>query len=274
MQGTQAGWVAPVGPLGELTAAAAARATALQAHAGHLEEEAARANAVGSFAAALRRNDVAIIAEIKRRSPSKGVIHENLDARVRAGEYERGGAAALSVLTEPLRFGGSLDDLRAVRRASSIPLLRKDFIVDRLQLLEARAAGASAALLIARALAPRAFLRLADDALALGLDLLLEVRDEAELDRALRVEAAVIGVNNRNLETLELDDSVSERLLRQIPRGRIAVYESGVSGRKDVDRAAALGADAVLVGSSLSSSADGALALAALVGVPRCVRAG
>jgi indole-3-glycerol phosphate synthase len=265
-------WTFPTGPLGELTAAAELRAGVLKAREADLEDAAADAPAASSFTGALRGTSVAVIAELKRRSPSKGAINENLDVRARAAEYERAGAAALSVLTEPVRFGGSLEDLRAVRGVARLPLLRKDFIIDRLQLLEARGAGASAVLLIARALPPSRRTELAAEAVEIGLDVLLEVRDERELEQALRVERAVIGINNRNLETLEIDDAVSARLLPLVPAGRIAVYESGVSSREDVERAACLGADAVLVGSSLSSSPDGAAAMATLVGVARRAR--
>ena len=242
---------------------------ALAAAAGDLERAALDAKRVSPFAPALRRSDVAVIAEIKRRSPSKGVINDILDAPSRAAAYAAGGAAAISVLTEPTRFGGTLDDLRAAHLATAIPVVRKDFIVDRLQLFEARAAGASAVLLIARALPPLRFASLAAEAIAIGLDVLLEVRSETELEQAVRIHGAVIGVNNRNLETLELDIAVSEHLMPLIPRERIAVYESGVGSVTDVQRAAGLGADAVLVGSSVSASLDGARAVAALVGVPR-----
>jgi indole-3-glycerol phosphate synthase len=267
-------WTFPQGPLGELTAAAELRAQALAGSAVALERAASAAGAVPSFSAGLRAstNTVAVIAELKRRSPSKGAINETLDIPSRAAEYAAAGAAALSVLTEPVRFGGSLDDLRAARAAVRIPLLRKDFIVHRLQLLEARAAGASAILIIARALPPERRAALASDALELGLDVLLEVRDGRELDHALRVERAVIGINNRNLETLVIDDAVSARLLPLVPAGRTAVYESGIKSRADVERAATLGADAVLVGSSLSSSIDGESAAAGLVGVKRHAR--
>jgi len=224
---------------------------------------------VAPFRTALRHDTVQVIAELKRRSPSKGVINETLDAPTRARTYTEAGAAALSVLTEPSQFGGSLEDLQAVHAVTPLPLLRKDFIVDEIQLLEARAFGASAVLLIARGLPPEQFRILAHAALDMGLDLLLEVRDEAELDRALEVPHAVIGVNNRNLETLVMDDGVSARLLPRIPTDRIAVYESGVTDRAAVERAGALGADAVLVGSSLSASSDARAALAALLGVRR-----
>jgi indole-3-glycerol phosphate synthase len=171
-----------------------------------------------------------------------------------------------------VRFGGSLDDLRAVRGAVAVPLLRKDFIVHRLQLLEARSAGASAVLLIARALSPERRSALAADARDIGLDVLLEVRSERELDHALGVQHAVIGINNRNLETLAIDDVVSARLLPLVPEHRIAVYESGVNSRADIERAASLGADAVLVGSVLSAAPNGGAAAAELVGVVRRTR--
>jgi indole-3-glycerol phosphate synthase len=266
-------WSFPVGPLGELTTRAHAAVEAARGDLAALEAAVAVAPSVPGFAAALRRPDIAVIAELKKKSPSKGDINAGLDVNARAAEYIGAGASALSVLTEPTRFGGSLEDLRAVRAALAgalnAPLLRKDFIVDRIQLLQARAAGASAALLIARALAPGRLEALAREARAIGLEVLLEVRDEDELSRALTVEHAVIGVNNRNLETLVIDDAVSARLLPRIPRERLAVFESGVTDRAGVERAARCGADAVLVGSALSASADGAAAVRALVGVPR-----
>ena len=227
-----------------------------------------------AFLPALGGASVTVIAELKRRSPSRGAINEGMDLGSRALSYAAGGANAMSVLTEPSQFGGSVDDLEVVARATRVPLLRKDFVVHRLQLLEARAHGASAVLLIARALPPALFASLALDALAIGLDLLLEVRDESELERALSVEHAAIGVNNRDLETLVVDHDTTARLLPLVPRDRIAVYESGVSGRRDVEHAAGLGADAVLVGSSLSLAADPIAAVTALAGVRREARAG
>jgi indole-3-glycerol phosphate synthase len=183
-----------------------------------------------------------------------------------------GGAAALSILTEPSEFSGSLADLAAAREATAVPLLRKDFIVDEVQLLEARLSGASAVLLIARALPAGRFYALAAAAKSIGLDVLLEVRDEAELERALGVPDGVIGVNNRNLETLVIDDTVSERLLRLVPPGRTAVYESGIRDVDGVRRAAALGADAVLVGSALSVVSSPVEAVRRLTGVARSAR--
>lgn len=268
----QGNWKEPTGPLGRLARRAAARAEAARADLRALERRMATLTPVASFAAALVRPDVAVIAEIKRRSPSKGVLDDTLDAGARASEYALGGAAALSILTEPSEFGGSLDDLADARSRVDIPLLRKDFIVDEVQLLEARLAGASAVLLIARALRADRFFALAAAARSIGLDLLLEVRDEAELERALGVPDGVVGVNNRNLETLAIDDRVSERLLRLVPPERTAVYESGIQDVDGVRRAAALGADAVLVGSALSIVSSPVDAVRRLTGVARNAR--
>lgn len=269
-------WVPAGGPLGELTAASELRARALagdRARVAELERQAAASPAPPAFAPALRGPTVRVIAELKRRSPSKGSINEGLDAPARAAEYAAGGAAALSVLTEPTRFGGAMDDLVAVRAAVALPLLRKDFITHEVQLLEARAAGASAVLLIARALAPERLRSLAVAARQRGLECLVEIRSEAELAVALSVPGAVVGVNNRDLETLEIDDHVGLRLLPLVPTDRIAVYESGVRSVAEVRRAADAGADAVLVGSVLSASPDGAAAVRALSGVERRARA-
>lgn len=268
-QAASTGWLAPTGPLGELVVAAEARAATLRERGAELERSVVLPSAPSLRAALRRGSAVGVVAELKRRSPSRGVLNDALDARERAAQYAAGGAAALSVVTEPSRFGGSLDDLRAARRATTLPVLRKDFIVDRAQLLEARAEGASAVLLIARALPRSRFAALAREAQELGLELLLEVRTEAELDLALRVEGGVIGINSRNLETLAVDDTACERLLPLVPGKRLAVYESGIRDRAGVERAASLGADAVLVGSSLSVAADGERAVAALAGVPR-----
>jgi len=228
--------------------------------------------AAPEFAAALKRPTVAVIAELKRRSPSKGPLDETLDATARTRAYEAGGAAALSILTEPQHFGGSLSDLRDARTAVGLPLLRKDFITQPVQLLEARAFGASAALLIARALAPERLRALALEAISFGLTPLIEVRDEQELAEAVAIDGAVIGVNNRDLETLVIDPAVGARLIPQIPPDRVAVYESGIQGVDDVRSAAALGADAVLVGSLFSRAADPAAGVRALSFEPSRVR--
>jgi indole-3-glycerol phosphate synthase len=208
------------------------------------------------LADALRTDQVAVIAEIKRKSPSKGVLNAELGAVEQAQAFARGGAAAISVLTEPEFFGGSIDDLTTVRTAVGVPLLKKDFHIHGLQLLEARAAHATAVLLIARALSPNQLPKLVQQANQYEMEAVVEVRDEIELQRALDAGAGIIGVNSRNLETLEVDSRVPERIVPQIPRDVIAVWESGVSSVADVERAAGFGADAVLVGSALSKSAD------------------
>jgi indole-3-glycerol phosphate synthase len=267
-------WVPPKGPLGELTERSRLRAR---------ESELARAELVAvfasvpeapDFAAALAGERVAVIAELKRSSPSKGAIAPSLDTALRTRAYAAGGAAALSILTESSRFGGSLADLRDAKSAVNIPLLRKDFITSEIQILEARVFGASAVLLIARALAPTELRDLAQATVGYGLTPLIEIRDEGELARAVQVEQAVIGVNNRDLETLVIEPEVGARMIPLIPRGRIAIYESGVADVHAVERAAALGADAVLVGSALSVSPDGAAAVAALASVRRLDRRG
>jgi indole-3-glycerol phosphate synthase len=197
-----------------------------------------------------------------------------MSASAQATAYVNGGAAALSVLTEPSEFGGSAADLLEVAAAVQLPLLKKDFHVSPVQLIEARALGASAVLLIARALEPDALRDLAEYAQELGLEVLIEVRDVEELGRALEVQSAVIGVNNRNLETLIIDPDTSARLIPRIPTGRLAVAESGLSARVDVERAAQVGADAVLIGSAVSAAADPESALRALTGVQKVARGG
>lgn len=225
-----------------------------------------------SFVTALRGGEVAVIAELKRRSPSRGDIQPSMIASVHAREYEDGGASALSILTEPSEFGGSLSDLDSVSRQTRLPLLRKDFLVDPAQIFEARIHGASAVLLIARALEPGRLEALAEAAAEAGLDVLIEVRNTAELGRALAIRGAVIGVNNRDLETLRIDPLTSQRLIPLIPFDRIAVAESGMADRGDVEQAARCGADAVLVGSSLSAAAVPSEAVRALTGVARVRR--
>jgi indole-3-glycerol phosphate synthase len=222
---------------------------------------------------ALRRQTVAVIAELKRRSPSKGSLSESLDPRVTA-DFERGGAAAISVLTEPEFFGGSLDDLRIVRESVKLPVLKKDFHLHASQLHEARHAGASAVLLIARALSPDELPGMMSAARDLELETVVEVRSEAELDRAIDAGATIIGVNSRDLETLEVDERIPERLIPLVPSHVIAVWESGVRETQDVRRAADAGADAVLVGSALSKAKDPARLVRELSNVPRKPRAG
>ena len=261
-----------MGVLGELVEAATRRAEALLPRMAELERRAGESSSVPGLAAALRRPSVAVIAEIKRRSPSRGDIAPGLSAAEQAAAYAAGGAAALSILTEPVRFGGADADLRAARLATRVPLLKKDFHVAPAQVLEARALGASALLLIARAVSPAALRELASLAHEVGLETLVEIRDERELDAALDAGATVIGVNNRDLETLAIDLATGEALVPRIPADRPAVFESGVLGPAEVERAARAGADAVLVGSSVSAAADPAAAVRALTGVPRTGR--
>ncbi len=214
---------------------------------------------------------MAVIAEVKRASPSKGPIAPGLEAAPQALRYVRGGAAAISVLTEPTRFGGSLDDLRAVSAAVEVPVIRKDFLVHPVQLLEARRAGAAAALLIVRALPPELLPRLVEAGVACGLELLVEVRTAAEVDRALAAGASIIGVNNRDLETLVIDPDRAAAVMPRIPPHCVRVAESGMASADQVRQAAQAGADAVLVGSAVSAAPDPEGAVRALAGVPAAV---
>jgi indole-3-glycerol phosphate synthase len=262
-------WTPPAGTLGELIAAARIRAARLKTRQRELEGAASRSPVPPSFARALRCDTVAVIAEVKRRSPSQGDINPTLDAADQSAAYAAGGAAAVSVLTEPERFGGTLDDLATVRRRVALPVLRKDFLVDSLQLVESRAWGASAALVIVRAVDPVLFTDLLATGRAIGLDLLVEVHTEAEAERALAGGATVIGVNNRDLETLEVDPTLAVRIIPQLPRGVVAIAESGIASLADVETVAAAGADAVLVGTVLSGAADAPRAVRSLCGVAR-----
>ena len=267
MQGSNK-WAPPRGVLGELVASAVSRAWLLAGKRAEIEAAADSAPRCPSLSEALQGGQVAVIAEVKRASPSKGVINAGLSVREQCAAYTNGGAAAISILTEPSRFSGEISDLREARSATALPLLRKDFIVDELQILEARGAGASAVLLIARALDPVRLGDLFEYALASHISPLVEVRDEAELDRALFLGANIIGVNNRDLETLEIDDAAGS-LIPKIPQSCIAVAESGYRTEADVARAAAFGADAVLVGSELSAAQNPAALLSQLASVKR-----
>ncbi|HJU88225.1 MAG TPA: indole-3-glycerol phosphate synthase TrpC [Gemmatimonadaceae bacterium] len=262
-------WSPPTGALGDILRDTRDRVRALRTHAAALRERAQRAPGSPPLTRALEVATVAVIAELKRRSPSKGTIRNDLSASHRAAAYAEGGAAAISVLTETISFGGTLDDLVAARATVVLPILRKDFIVDPLQLYESRALGASAVLLIARALPPGSLEDLTREAISIRLEPLIEVRTEPELERAVLAGAKVIGVNNRDLETLEIDPSTVDRILPSIPREIRAVAESGVKTREDVERAAAAGADAVLVGSILSAADDPASAVRELTGVTK-----
>ncbi|MBB6626307.1 indole-3-glycerol phosphate synthase TrpC [Nocardioides sp. KIGAM211] len=208
-----------------------------------------------------------VIAEVKRRSPSKGDLAEIPDPTVLARQYADGGAAAISVLTEQRRFGGSLADLRAVRAAVGTPLLRKDFIVTSYQLVEARAAGADLALLIVAALDDDLLRRLYDEARELGLTVLVEVHDEPETERAIELGAELIGVNARNLKTLAVDHDTFGRLAPLVPDDRVLVAESGISGPADVQRFVDQGARAVLVGEALVKDGDARRAVEQMTGL-------
>jgi indole-3-glycerol phosphate synthase len=210
---------------------------------------------------------VNVIAECKRRSPSKGVLAAQYDPVAIARKYEEGGAAAISVLTEPTFFDGSLDHLRLVRDAVDLPILRKDFIVDEYQLFEARAAGADAILLIVAALEQGSLVRLQARAFQLGLAALVEVHDEAELTRAVDAGARIIGVNNRNLRTLSVDVEASYRLATGLPKDVIGISESGLKSREEVERLTAAGYRAFLVGERFMTDPDPAGALRQLMGV-------
>ncbi|ROR91438.1 indole-3-glycerol phosphate synthase TrpC [Nocardioides aurantiacus] len=213
---------------------------------------------------AFRAPGLSVIAEVKRSSPSKGALADIPDPAALAAAYAAGGADAISVLTEQRRFGGSLDDLRQVRAAVPTPLLRKDFVVTGYQLLEARAAGADLVLLIVAALDDPQLLDLHQQARELGLTVLTEVHDEAEVERALAVEATLVGVNARNLKTLEVHPEVFGRLVTRLPEDVVAVAESGVSGPDDAARYAAEGAHVVLVGEALVRDGDPRSAVAAM----------
>jgi indole-3-glycerol phosphate synthase len=209
------------------------------------------------FNEALVRPGLSLIAEFKRRSPSAGEIAPPGTAvadQVRA--YERGGAAALSVLTDEPHFGGSLEDLRAARAACEMPIIRKDFIFDPYQLYEAAVNGADAVLLIVRALDDEQLRLLYDEARAIDLDCLVEVHDSEELERALEVEAAVLGINNRDLDEGTIDIATTFELMPDVPAGKTVVAESGISGREELEELDRVGVDAVLIGGALMSAPD------------------
>jgi indole-3-glycerol phosphate synthase len=242
----------------------------LRGRARELEAQAVAAPAPRPFEAALRAGrDVSVIAEFKRRSPSAGVIREGAEPAEVARGYARAGAAALSILTDSEYFGGSLADLISARAEVTLPVLRKDFVVDPLQVLEARAAGADAVLLIVRILSVMQLASLHTLVRDLEMSALVEVHDGQELDRALRVDAKIIGVNNRDLATLETSLDVCIGLARRMPPDRLLVAESGIRTPEDVDRLAAAGVQAILVGESFMRSPDVRAAAAALIGRPR-----
>lgn len=220
------------------------------------EQRLAGPDPIRDFRGALAKSGLSVIAEHKRSSPSAGVIRDDLQLPDVVSAYERGGASALSVLTEETWFGGRLDDLAAARAASTLPILRKDFIVEEYQIHEALAGGADAILLIVAALDTGTLVRLHDLATQLGLATLVEVHDELELEAARELNAAIVGINNRDLTTLKVDTERTYRLLPHVPEGAVVVAESGFRGREDIDRLAGAGVDAVLIGEAIMRAPD------------------
>ncbi len=237
-----------------------------------VERAASQAVVPQSFKSALVKGAVTLIAEVKRRSPSQGEIRGDLDPAEQASQYAGGGAAAISVLTDRPHFGGSPEDLRAVAGRVQVPVLRKDFILDELQIVEARGLGAAAVLLIVRILPPARLRALLATARDLGLEALVEAHTAAELDAALEAGAGVVGINSRDLDTFTLDLAQAWALLARVPAAVVAVAESGMSTEGDVRKAAAAGADAVLIGTALSSARDPGRLARELSGVPRLGR--
>ena len=208
------------------------------------------------FHEALAHPRTSLIAEHKRRSPSAGVIREGTSVTEIVTAYERGGAAAISILTEETHFGGSLDDLREARQATELPILRKDFCVDQYQLYEAKVAGADAILLVVGSLRKDELERLWTEAQGLDLDAIVEVHDEEELECALELDADVIGINNRNLVDFTVDIQTTVDLLAAVPTGKTVVSESGIRTRLEIEELERVGVDAVLVGESLMRASD------------------
>ncbi|RKY70477.1 MAG: indole-3-glycerol phosphate synthase TrpC [Candidatus Latescibacterota bacterium] len=234
-----------------------------------LEETRRRAEKQGptrNFAGALKASGMSIIAEIKRQSPSRGVIRADVDPATVARIYETNGARAISVLTDERYFGGSLKDLGAVRDAANLPLLRKEFVVDAYQIYEARAAGADAVLLIVSLLTKEALRDYISLTAELGLAALVEIHTGKELEQAMKVDARIIGINNRNLKTFKTDLKTTFDLVRDISKDRIIVSESGIQSGADIVRLQTAGVDAVLVGEALMRKEDIGGALRALIG--------
>lgn len=218
------------------------------------------------FAEALARPGTSLIAEHKRRSPSAGVIRDEVSCGPIVAAYERGGAAALSVLTEEMHFGGSLDDLREARQSSRLPILRKDFTIDPYMLFEAKAEGADAVLLVVGALSGGELAELYSTARSLDLDAIVEVSRPDELEAALEVDVDVIGINNRDLEDFSVDPERTYQLLADVPAGKIVVSESGISSREQIEELERVGVDAVLAGTVVMGAEDPEAAVRSLVG--------
>ena len=258
--------------LEQILATTRAGLPALQARRRELERRAADAPHRPGFLSGWDRRRLALVAEVKRRSPSAGTISAGLDPVAHARTYAAAGAGAISVLTDGPFFGGSLADLEQVAAAVPVPLLRKDFILDELQILEARAAGASAVLLIVRALPLPRLRELLAFAQDLGLEALVEAHDAAELALALETDARYLGVNSRNLDTFAIDVDAAWALLGTIPPGRVAIAESGMASEADVRKAVVAGADGVLIGTALSGAADPSGLARAVSSLPRTGR--
>ena len=231
-----------------------------------LEREVEQRGEGRPFHEALAHPGTSLVAEYKRRSPSAGTIRDNASVTEIVQAYERGGAAALSILTEQDHFGGSLDDLKEARGISGLPILRKDFTVDPYQLYEARAAGADAVLLVVGSLTDDELGRLYLETRALDLDALVEIHDEEELERALEIDADVIGINNRDLTDFTVDLSRTFDLLADVPAGKTVVSESGIVYREQVDELERVGVDAVLVGETLMRAGNPEFAVRELTG--------
>ena len=203
---------------------------------------------IKQYLKATKENPYRIIAEVKKASPSKGVIREDFDPLFIAQEYEKGGASAISVLTEPHYFQGNLEYLTGIRRYVSTPLLRKDFIIDEYQILEALVYGADFILLIAKALSTKELKALLEYTLRLGMEALVEIHDKEDLTKAIFAGANIIGVNHRNLDTFEMDMNLTEKLMPLIPSGKIIVAESGLKDKETIEHLSSVGADAFLIG--------------------------
>jgi indole-3-glycerol phosphate synthase len=262
------------GILAEIVASKERELEDLRSRRSELEEAAAGAPPARSLSAALRRSgEVALMAECKRRSPGAGEIRPGLDPAELVRGYRDEGAAALSVLTDRPFFGGGPEDVRAARESVELPILRKDFTLDTLQAVEARAMGADAVLLIVRILGDDRLRELLDVAAGLGMDALVETHDADEVRRALDAGAGIVGINNRDLATFETELSTTLGLLDEVGDDVVVVSESGIRTREDVARLGAAGVDAVLVGETLLRAEDPGAAAAHLAGVPRRARA-